>query len=470
MANTILAPGRGLTPVADSGTGLTPEQDACLEFVLQRIRTGQTASMGVQGYAGCGKTFLVANHLIPQLRRMGLEVVVTAFTNRAVRVVRGYLNGLPGQGFVRTLTTSTLLGFRELPPEGKKPPRFEKIQPASLEGVDVVVVDEASMLPPEHFEAFEQERKSRSAVGKPLWVIYVGDPAQLPPVGIAAGKQSPAMELPGGRIAHLTTVMRTGGAVLDAATSVRQAKPGTAICFKPASSSGTSVVVHGNRQMARRTAKQLVDQLGSEFRILAWTNQAVDDWNRICRNHDLGADAPSFVVGKRLITRAPIWDFEDISSPRESPICANGSELKILEATQTEVRFSPGMDAQPCWELVASSESLRHPITFYALDREDIPDYQKALEAWKAEAISSSGLHSKIIWRTLYYPALRLWGHLAGPCYATTVHRAQGGQWDSVLVDLGDVDRARRSNGSDHQKLLYTAVTRAQRELHLMEG
>jgi hypothetical protein len=230
-------------------------------------------------------------------------------------------------------------------------------------------------------------------------------------------------------------------------------------------------VVHGNRQQARRTAKQMVDQLGSEFRILAWTNQAVDDWNRICRNHDLGANAPSYVVGERVITRAPIWDLDDIGDPGASPICANGTELELLETTQTEIRFSPDADGtQSCWELVASSESMRHPITFYALDQQDFPDYQKALEAWKAEAISSSRTHSKYIWRTLYYPALRLWGHLAGPCYATTVHRAQGGQWDSVLVDLGDMDRARRSSGTDHQRLLYTAVTRAQRELHLMEG
>jgi hypothetical protein len=76
MAKTSLAPGRGLQPADESGTGLAPEQEACLGFVLQRIRTGQTYSMGLQGYTRCGKTFLVTNHMIPELRRRGLELVV----------------------------------------------------------------------------------------------------------------------------------------------------------------------------------------------------------------------------------------------------------------------------------------------------------------------------------------------------------------------------------------------------------
>ena len=451
-------------------TGLTVEQAKGLEFVVRLIRSQKVGAIGIQGYAGCGKTFVVTNTLIPKLRLMGLEVVVTAFTNRAVGVVKDYL-ATAGYAFIRAQTTSSVLGFRELPPVGKKPPRFEKVKPSSLDDVDVVVVDEASMLPPEHFKAFEQEVEMRAALGKPLWVIYVGDPAQLPPIGIAPGRLSPAMELPSGQIARLTTVMRTGGAVLNAATAVRETKPGAAICFKSETSGGSSVVVHGNRQAARRTAKELVDALGSEFRILAWTNQTVDSWNRICRDHDLGANAPSFVVGERLITRAPIWDLDDINDPEASPICPNGNELEVMDARQREVKVIP-LDggSQICWEIVARCAPNQPPIKFYALDQEDITDYQMQLEAWKTEAINSSGLQSKSIWRERYYPSLRLFGHLVGPSYATTVHRAQGGQWDTVLVDLADINRARRANGSEHQRLLYTGVTRAKRALHIMEA
>lgn len=463
MIATTLAPDTGVSPGV-----LTPEQAECLAFVHKRLRSTNGSSLAIEGYAGCGKTFLIAHHLIPELRKQGFKVIVTAFTNRAVRVVKGYLKDA-GTIDVMTMTTSVFLGFRELPPEGKKPQRFEKIKPSSAEFFDVVVVDEASMLPPEHFAALEQEVKSRSGM-RPLWVIYVGDPAQLPPVGMQPGQLSPATELPPHRVGRLATVMRTGGAVLDAATAVRETKAGTAIGFRCESRGGTSVVVHNNRQAARCTAKQLVDRLGGEFRILAWTNQCVDTWNRICREHDLGADAPPFVVGERLITRAPIWDFEDIGDPKASSICTNGTEIEVLEARKREVRVVPGDDGtQVCWEIKGQYNGFQR-VEFYALEPGDIATYQKALERWKTQAINASGDQSRYIWRKYYYPALRLWGHLAGPCYATTVHRAQGGQWDTVLVDLADIDRARRSNAGEHQKLLYTAVTRAQRELHIMEA
>lgn len=453
-----------------ASTELTPEQAKGLKFIVQRVQSQRRGSISVQGYAGCGKTFLVTNHLIPELKQMGLQVVVTAFTNRAVGVVQSYLIAA-GYTSVKAQTTSSLLGFRELPPEGKKPPRFEKVKPSRLDDVDVVVVDESSMLPSEHFKAFEQEVEVRAALGKTLWMIYVGDPAQLPPIGIGSGRLSPAMELPSGQIARLTTVMRTGGAVLDAATAVREARPGAAICFKTATSGGSSVVVHSNRQAARHTAKELVDTLGSEFRILAWTNQTVDSWNRICRAHDLGANAPSFVVGERLITRAPIWDFDDIDNHKAGPICPNGIELEVVDAQQREIKVIPSEEgSQVCWEIVAQYDPRHPPIRFYALDQEDVSDYQMTLELWKTEAINASGLDRRYIWREKYYPTQRLFGHLVGPSYATTVHRAQGGQWDTVLVDLADIDRARRANGSEHQRLLYTGVTRAKRALHIMEA
>lgn len=51
--------------------------------------------------------------------------------------------------------------------------------------------------------------------------------------------------------------------------------------------------------------------------------------------------------------------------------------------------------------------------------------------------------------------------------YALTVHRAQGSEWDAVIVD----DRTyhgKRAN--DHQKWLYTAITRAKERLTIIGG
>ena len=50
--------------------------------------------------------------------------------------------------------------------------------------------------------------------------------------------------------------------------------------------------------------------------------------------------------------------------------------------------------------------------------------------------------------------------------YAMTCHKAQGGQWDTVFVDIGYVDETQSSNSI--AKWLYTAMTRARKKLYLV--
>jgi exodeoxyribonuclease-5 len=61
-----------------------------------------------------------------------------------------------------------------------------------------------------------------------------------------------------------------------------------------------------------------------------------------------------------------------------------------------------------------------------------------------------------------YYNALRV-----KYAYTVTCHKAQGGQWESVYVDLGfRPDEA--ATTPDFYRWLYTAITRARRRLTLI--
>ena len=50
--------------------------------------------------------------------------------------------------------------------------------------------------------------------------------------------------------------------------------------------------------------------------------------------------------------------------------------------------------------------------------------------------------------------------------YAVTCHKAQGGQWTNVLVDLSYIPED--AMGLDLYRWLYTAVTRARKQLYLI--
>ena len=50
--------------------------------------------------------------------------------------------------------------------------------------------------------------------------------------------------------------------------------------------------------------------------------------------------------------------------------------------------------------------------------------------------------------------------------YAVTCHKAQGGQWKNVFIDMGYI--APEAQGMDFYRWLYTAITRATDRLYLI--
>ena len=60
-----------------------------------------------------------------------------------------------------------------------------------------------------------------------------------------------------------------------------------------------------------------------------------------------------------------------------------------------------------------------------------------------------------------YYNALQ-----AKYAYCVTCHKAQGGQWKHVYIDMGGIPA--ESMGSDFYRWLYTALTRATEKVFLL--
>lgn len=180
----------------------------------------------LSGCAGTGKTTLVKG-----LRR---EHVLCAPTNKAARrleqvtgrpttTVHSLIYGAPTEHWLKP-DGSTCRGWEDddgvkHPPPGcpgcrcTREIRFDP--PAGLEDTRLVVVDEASMI------GRELAADIREAVRRHLddaQVLWVGDPAQLPPV-----KDEPGVDLHTADV-MLTQVWRADGGILRIATEIRQAE------------------------------------------------------------------------------------------------------------------------------------------------------------------------------------------------------------------------------------------------------
>ena len=177
---------------ADAFSDWLQQKDAGLPFVLS-------------GYAGSGKTFL-SMRLLRQVESSGLCWTVVAPTHKAVGVLRQALNleGLQPTWYPSTIHRLLRLklkrqGDRELCESTEQ-------TAAALEHLGLVLIDEASMVDSSLLSIALQcahPFKTR--------LVFVGDPAQLPPVGES---ESPVFGLNRAVSTCLREVVRHQGPVL----------------------------------------------------------------------------------------------------------------------------------------------------------------------------------------------------------------------------------------------------------------
>ena len=145
------------------------EQFEGLKRINQWLKNGDTF-FTLAGYAGTGKSTIVKKVL--DNYRYG--VVVSAPTHKAKKVVMN-TTGEDGQ------TLHALLGLRpdvDLDNFNPNNPKFNPIAIPKITDYNFVIIDEASMINQELYDLIlDKTRNSRTKV------LYMGDPAQIPPVG-----------------------------------------------------------------------------------------------------------------------------------------------------------------------------------------------------------------------------------------------------------------------------------------------
>jgi len=145
------------------------EQFDGLQKIKHWLKNGQTF-FTLAGYAGTGKSTIIKKVL--DSYRYG--VVVSAPTHKAKKVVMN-TTGKDGQ------TLHGLLGLRpdvDLDNFNPNDPKFNPIAIPKITDYNFVIIDEASMINLELYNLVQTMTKDSKTK-----VLYMGDPAQIPPVG-----------------------------------------------------------------------------------------------------------------------------------------------------------------------------------------------------------------------------------------------------------------------------------------------
>ena len=432
----------------------------------------------LSGYAGTGKTFL-SMRLVAKVEATGLCWTVVAPTHKAVGVLRQHLErtGLKPTWYPSTIHRLLRLKLRR----ERDLERCEETEQTAmaLEHLGLVLVDEASMV-----DSTLLEIALRCAHPFRCRLVFVGDPAQLPPVGEGS---SPVFGLGRACRVSLTHVVRHQGPVLRLASGLRA---GTLPCRRPPplppvrTDQGMVEVLERGLWLERAQAAlcRSVEADDPDLaRILCYTNRSLEQLVPIARRalHGDMADQLPVLPGEVLISRAAVMvpACREGEEAAEEPDMVLGSnrELVVRDVTPERcdladfgVGSGDGLTAPVIETLMARVEageallSLRLLPPLGSAGRQALEQVLQGLRQQAREAGKQGG---RALWRRFFL--VRDAFASLGPAAVLTVHRSQGSTFGEVFVDA---DVFWPSEEELRRQLVYVAVSRASRAVSLVAG
>ena len=423
------------------GITLSDHQWAALQDIELFLQS-QSKLYLLTGYAGTGKTTLL-QALLSRLRERGDDraVALTAFSNKATKVLKA-MSDRWGHD-VDCLTCCKLLGLKPVIDTSSGEQLFESVsdQFNQVPEYRLVIVDECSMINKEMWKLLVT---AVSRLDISTQMIFVGDPAQLPPVN-----ETEACCFK--EIIHtsaLTEVIRYGGSIGLIADDVRRHIERAQL---PRYQSDTNAdltegvfVTHRSKWqqlLIRAFTSDTYQQDPNSVRVLAYTNYRVKQLNQAIRTAIYGQNIEEYVVGERLIANHPCLDEEGV-------LLQTSEECEVVETKRGEV------DGLPVWLLTVYNEEERF--------RDLIVLQQQAMKEFKQRCdVMAQARDWENFWN------FRQTYHDVNYAYSLTVHKSQGSTFQDVFVDVPNLMRNPKT--IERNQLVYVAFTRAAKRLFIYQ-
>lgn len=412
----------------------------------------------LNGYAGTGKTSVVGA-LLGALVKSGKRVKLLAPTGRAAKVASAF-SGLPASTIHRRLYRPALSDA-----SGRS---YEKA-PNMLTDT-LFVVDEASLISdaedPAHSLLVALIEHVYS--GRGCHLMLVGDEAQLPPVG---QKHQTAMlfdrlrELglsPSGCSLDLPVRQAAEGGIVYNATLARR------FLYHGAPQDGPCLKVSGFNQIEVVSSRDLADALSDSYSqvgeeetlIVTRSNFRANEFNKAVRGMVKYCESPLERGDRLVISKNDYFWARKIKGTR---LIANGDMAKVTWVGRTQKvygRYFTEVELELSDSQIVSAQLMLRSLV---CDGPSIPASE--MQRWWNRILDT--YHGELSERIAasqedeFYNALQ-----AKYAYCVTCHKAQGGQWRHVYIDMAGITE--ESFGSDFYRWLYTALTRATEKVYLI--
>ena len=453
--------------ITNIGFKPTPGQENAADLLSEFVsKPGNNECFLLKGYAGTGKTSLIASY-VKTLSSFKIPFVLLAPTGRAAKVLSSYC-GFPAYTIHKWIYRQK--GMKD--GVGKFDLNINLLKNA------IFIVDEASMLSNSSFEdsIFGTGKLLNDLIefinrGTNCRLMIVGDVAQLPPVGldISPALDASVLETFDLKVtqADLYEVVRQeeGSGILHNATILREMLDSDIIEIP-------SFEMQGFKDIQRIAGGDLIETLTYEYEkhgregnvVLSYSNKRANKYNEGIRNRILWKDTELTVGDFLMVVRNSYFWVED---KPDIGFIANGdivevtkigkyTELYGFRFADVTIKLLDYQNQEIDVKIVLDTLTIEGPSMTSAQNKEL---YTKISEDY--QHIRTKPARLKKVKEDQCFNAIQV-----KFAYAVTCHKAQGGQWKNVFVDQGFFKEDMISR--EYLRWLYTAITRATDKVYLV--
>lgn len=442
----------------------TKEQENALLLIVKFLFQKKDDSLFLlKGYAGTGKSSIIGA-LVKTMTEFKQKTILMAPTGRAAKVFSSYA-GHPAFTIHKRIYRQKRFGED-----------FSIMD--NLHKDTLFIVDEASMISNEGLEAgiFGTGRLLDDLIhyvysGENCRLLLIGDAAQLPPV---TQEDSPALQtvmLEGYGLDVVETTLsqivrqaEESGILLNA-TNIRNMLNDDEVSDFP------KLALNGFDDIKKISGEELIDEISSAYDrdgientiVISRSNKRSNIYNQGIRNRILYREEELSPGDMLMITKNNYFWTEELE---KIDFLANGEILEVLRIRKTQelygFRFCDVLVRSIDYDIELEIKILLDTLSSdtAGLSRERANElFYNILEDYSD--ISTKAGKMKKMKVDPYFNAVHV-----KFAYAITCHKAQGGEWKNVFLDLGYVPA--EYMGTNFYRWLYTAITRADNKLYFV--
>jgi len=415
----------------------TEQQEEALLKLSRFLKENIEKVFVLSGYAGTGKSTLCSEIL---KRFQEKKFMLTASTNKAVSV----LSEMSSRSGVNN-SCVTIHKFLNLVPSSKVYGGFlQQTRRPEMKGVEVVVVDECSMVNDELMYYIDQV-----VANNDIQMIFMGDPMQLPPVN---EKMSRTFENQNGY--QLSQIVRqaAGNPIIEMTMKIRESIENNDFNLESVLDSTKNC----DKLQICESEKKWFSEINKKFNtkpqkkkycILTWSNKRVAKLNLQVEALKRDVEKCPFENLQQVLVRKPIFQYfgdkimKCLIQTDSICIVVKSKLLKVndLNVWYLKIKNTLGVSAE----------------VFHA-EASVLSNLEENSEILKEMRIKTENKLFSVERMVNSFNSIQY-------LHAMTVHRSQGTTYDGVFVDLPKIFE--NSNTIEAYKMLYVALTRSKEKV-----